>query len=104
MVVSSPMGKIISLSHHNLIIFIRDKPYSHLKPGQKALERDYYAHATTEKPNGQVSLSNYGRFDSVYNQNVAATVKVGDYQVPNKNANTMSKTSRHVYKFVNSKL
>lgn len=91
MVVSSPMGKSLASYHHILIAKYRDKPYSHLKPGQKALERDYYAHATTEKPNGQVSLANFGRFDSVYNQNVAATVKVGDYQVPNKNANTMSK-------------
>jgi len=29
-----------------------DKPYSNLKPGQITLERDYYAKATTEKPDG----------------------------------------------------
>ena len=29
-----------------------DKPYSHLKPGQKQLDRDYYGKATHEQPNG----------------------------------------------------
>ena len=75
----------------SLIKVFSDKPYSHLKPGQETLERDYYAKATHEQPNGKVSLQNFGRFDSVYNQNIAQTVKIGDYQVPNKNANTMSK-------------
>ena len=68
----------------------RDKPYSHLKPGQESLDRDYYAAATHEKPDGQVAMSNYGRFESIYNQNVGKTVKIGDYVVPQKNANTMS--------------
>lgn len=71
----------------------RDKPYSHLKPGQKSLDRDYYANATHEQPDGKVALQNFSRFDSVYGQNVAKTVQVGDYKVPNKNANTMSKIS-----------
>ncbi len=73
------------------LIPFSDKPYSHLKPGQKSLDRDYYAKATTEQPDGKVVLQNFGRFDSVYNQNIATTVKPGDYQVPSKNANTMSK-------------
>jgi len=29
------------------------------KPGQKTLERDYYAHATTEKADGAKCLENY---------------------------------------------
>ena len=40
----------------------RNKPYSHLKPGQKTLERDYYKDATNEKPSGEACLTNYGRF------------------------------------------
>ena len=68
-----------------------DKPYSNLKPGQKQLDRDYYGKATHEQPNGQACLTNYGRFDSIYNQNIAATVKPGDFKVPSKNANTMGK-------------
>lgn len=71
----------------------RDKPYSNLKPGQKELERDYYGKATHEQPSGQACLTNYGRFDSIYNQNVSATVRPTDYKVPNKNANTMRKYS-----------
>lgn len=53
------------------------------------MDRNYYENATHEKPDGKVSLQNYGRFDTVYRQNVASTVKVGDYKVPAKNANTM---------------
>jgi len=68
-----------------------------LKPGQKTLERDYYSKATTEQPDGKVALSNFGRFDSVYNQNVSTGVKVGDYKVPNKNANTMSKFIKDLF-------
>jgi hypothetical protein len=90
MEVSSLMG-IFHYHYH-----IRDKPYSHLKPGQKSLERDYYSKATHEQPDGKAVLSNYGRFDSVYNQNVATAVKPGDYKVPSKNANTMSKSSDHL--------
>ena len=36
----------------NDVKLFRDKPYSHLKPGQKSLDRDYYAKATNEVPNG----------------------------------------------------
>ena len=60
-----------------------------MKAGQETLDREYYSKATHEKPDGKVSLQNFGRFDSIYNQNVAQTVKVGDYIVPNKNANQM---------------
>ena len=67
------MGKLILI----LILLINffhpfsDKPYSHLKPGQPSLDRDYYAKATHEQPNGKACLTNYGRFDSTYNNNVA---------------------------------
>ena len=81
------MGKSLGVTHCS------DKPYSHLKPGQKSLDRDYYAKATQEQPDGKAVLTNYGRFDSIYNQNIASTVKVGDFKVPSKNANTMSKLS-----------
>ena len=67
-----------------------------LKPGQTSLDRDYYAQATHEKPDGKVALQNFGRFDSGYNQNVSSTVQVGDYQVPQKNANTMSNLLIHL--------
>ena len=43
-----------------------DKPYSMLKPGQTRLDRDYYKEATTEKANGEKVMSNFGRFQSVY--------------------------------------
>ena len=55
------------------------------------MERDFYAQATHEAPNGKVALSNYGRFESTYGQNIAKTVAVGDYHVPLKNNNTMCK-------------
>ena len=71
--------------------FTRDKPTTHLKPGQKSLERDYYGVATHESPDGKACLSNYGRFDSIYNKDVNAAVTNTDYKVPNKNANTMCK-------------
>lgn len=44
-----------------------DKPYSSMKPGQKRLDRDYYKEVTTEKPDGEKVLSNFGRFSSIYN-------------------------------------
>ena len=69
--------------------FYRDKPYSNLKPGQTDLQRDYYSKATMENPDGKVSLANFGRFDSIYNQNTSANVHKEDFKVPNKNSNTM---------------
>lgn len=69
----------------------RDKPYSHLKPGQASLDRDYYAKATREQPDGNVVLGNFTRYESVYGQNIAKTVAPGDYTVPLKNNNTMCK-------------
>lgn len=62
-----------------------------LKPGQTRLDRDYYKDATTEKPNGQNVLSNYERYRSIYDQNQNKNVQVGDYKVPAKSMNTMSK-------------
>lgn len=73
------------------LTYCRDKPYSRFKPGQTTLERDYYAVATTEKPDGARCLTNYKRFGSEYIGNVSQTVKVGDYQVPCKDANVMGK-------------
>jgi hypothetical protein len=64
-----------------------------LKPGQTKLDRDYYKDATTEKPNGQQVLSNYERYRSIYDQNQNKNVMVGDYKVPAKSMNTMSKLS-----------
>lgn len=69
MPVTVPMGKCYI---NNLIIFIRDKPYSTIKPGQ-AKERDYYSKATHEKPNGEAVLQNFTRFESIYKQNVSGT-------------------------------
>ncbi|TNV72348.1 hypothetical protein FGO68_gene16976 [Halteria grandinella] len=65
-----------------------DKPYSSFKPGQ-AKERDYFSHATHEKPDGKAVLENFTRYGTVYTQKVASTVQPGIYQVPVKNANTM---------------
>jgi hypothetical protein len=61
------------------------------KPGQKTLERDYYAAATTEKANGGQCLENYQRFGSDYNRGVSGAVKPGDYKVPSKDANNLGK-------------
>jgi len=53
--------------------------------------RNYYEEATTEKPNGEKCLTNYSRFGTDYRENVSSTVKPGDYKVPCKDANHMSK-------------
>ena len=66
-----------------------DKPYSSLKPGQQRLDRDYYKDVTTDKPDGQKVLSNFGRFSSIYNQNTKTNVQLGDFKVPAKSMNTM---------------
>ena len=73
-----------------LIFMCRDKPYSKLKPGQSTLERDYYAKANQEVPDGRVTLKNFNRFDTNYRENIAQTVTPSDYKVPSKNQNTMS--------------
>ena len=62
-----------------------------MKPGQTKLDRDYYKDATAECPEGQKVLSNYGRFQSIYDQNQNKNVHVGDYHVPAKSSNTMGK-------------
>jgi hypothetical protein len=84
--VTSPTGKLLTAKS------IRDKPYSTLKSGQTSTERNFYAEATHEQPDGKAVLSNYGRFQSVYGQNVSGTVALGDYKVPLKNNNTMCKS------------
>ena len=79
----------------NLCCLYSDKPYSVMKPGQTRLDRDYYKDATAECPEGQTVLSNYGRFQSIYDQNQNKNVHVGDYHVPAKSANTMGKLNFH---------
>ena len=72
-------------------MYYRAKPYSNFKPGQASLERDYYQHATQEKADGNKCLDNYQRFGSDYNRGVSKSVKPGDYKVPSKDANNLSK-------------
>ena len=72
-----------------------------MKPGQTRLDRDYYKDATAECPEGQKVLSNYGRFQSIYDQNQNKNVHVGDYTVPAKSANTMGKSIYHFSLFPN---
>jgi hypothetical protein len=55
------------------------------------MERDFYAKANKESPDGKVVLSNFTRYESVYGQNIASNVAPGDYTVPLKNNNTMCK-------------
>jgi hypothetical protein len=66
-----------------------------MKPGQANVERNFYAEATHEVPDGKVVMSNYGRFESIYKQNTSAKVGLGDYKVPLKNNNTMCKALRY---------
>mgnify|MGYP006907092518 CR=1 FL=1 len=68
-----------------------DKPYSNLKPGQQRLERDYYQYANGEKPSGSTVLSNFNRFKSNYENHHDENVLKGDYVVPAKSQNQMSK-------------
>ena len=89
------MGKYTPLNSLNL----RDKPYTQLKPGQASMERDYFAQATKESPNGKAVLSNYGRFESVYGQNLSKNTANGDYVVPLKNNNTMCKPTVKIIKY-----
>lgn len=63
-----------------------------MKAGEQNVPRNYYAEATTEKPDGDKCLKNFSRFSSDYRENVSATVKPNDYQVPCKDANHMSKS------------
>lgn len=69
----------------------RDKPYSQFKPGQTTLDRDYYKEATQEKPDGQKNLANFQRFRTDYSKGVSSSVQPGDYKVPCKDANNLSK-------------
>ena len=62
-----------------------------LKPGQATMDRDYYKDVTTEKPEGKNVVTNYGRFQSIYEQNHNEVVKKGDYVVPAKGQNNMRK-------------
>ena len=60
-----------------------------LKPGQQSLKREYYNGVTQEKPDGEVVLKNFSRFQSIYDQSCRKNVQVGDYKVPAKSMNTM---------------
>jgi len=66
-----------------------DLAYPNLKAGEQNVPRNYYEEATTEKPDGAKCLTNYQRFGSDYRENVSATVKPQDYNVPCKDANHM---------------
>lgn len=70
-----------------------DKPYPALKPGQHTFDREYYKFVNNEKPDGQTVLSNFNRFKTEYEKQIDETVKVGDYEVPAKSKNNMSKLS-----------
>jgi hypothetical protein len=80
------MGKLLFAL---IVLASRDKPYSMLKPGQQSLKRDYYHEVTQEKPDGEVVLKNFSRFQSIYDQSCRNNVKLGDYKVPAKSMNTM---------------
>jgi hypothetical protein len=86
MLVSNPTGN----TQTNFIFLFSDLAYPSLKAGEQNVPRNFYAEATTEKPNGEKCLTNYSRFSSDYRENVSATVKSGDYKVPCKDANHMS--------------
>jgi hypothetical protein len=38
------------------------------------MERDFYANANKESPDGKVVLGNFTRYESVYGQNIAKNV------------------------------
>ena len=63
-----------------------------MKPGVEKQERDYYQHANGEKPEGNTVLSNYARFKSNYQNKHNEAVHKGDYVVPAKSKNNMSKS------------
>lgn len=84
MVATGLTGRFFAAVNHS-----RDKPYSDLKAGQKALDRDYYKDVTQEAPNGQRVLSNFGRFNSIYQNNLSETVKPKDYDPNNRQGNLM---------------
>lgn len=90
MLVSSPTG-MFSLLRLTFPFLCSDLAYPNLKAGEQNVPRNYYEEATTEKPAGDKCLTNYSRFGSDYRENVSATVKPGDYKVPCKDANHMSK-------------
>lgn len=68
-----------------------DKPYSSMKAGQFSMEREYYDKATQEKPDGSKCLANYKRFGSDYGDRISVNTKPGEYKVPLKDCNTLSK-------------
>lgn len=89
---SNPTGKFHKRIHHLILLIIpllSNKPYSIFKPGQTALERDYYKDATMESADGAKCLTNYGRFGSEYGKNTSEKVIPGDYKVPSKDANNL---------------
>lgn len=69
-----------------------------MKPGQDKLQRQYYDKATHEVPSGKTVLSNYQRFKSTYDKHHNDAVGRGDYVVPDKSQNNMSK----LYFYINS--
>ena len=55
------------------------------------MERDYYQFANSEQPSGNTVLSNFNRFKSNYDSHHNEAVGKGDYKVPAKSSNNMSK-------------
>lgn len=77
--------------------FGRDKVYPSLKSGEGNGPRSFFASATTEEPDGEKGRNNYSRFGTDYREKVSSTVKPGDYHVPCKDANFMSKLQENPY-------
>ena len=68
----------------------RQKPYVLLKPGQKALDRDYYDKSTRNVPDGTGYFTNYKRFESLYGGKHNQNVKPEDYKEANIAPNGLS--------------
>jgi len=68
----------------------RQKPYVTLKPGQKALERQYYEKSTRNEADGKGYFTNYKRFDSVYSDKHNNNVKPDNYKESNIAGNGLS--------------
>lgn len=82
---------VLNLMGKCCIYVLSDLAYPNLKAGQQNVPRNYFEEANTEKPNGEKCLTNYGRFNTDYRENVSSTVQPSDYKVPCKDANHMSK-------------
>ena len=55
------------------------KPITTLKPGQSALDRDYYSYVGVDPTDGY--LKTYNRWDSIYGSKISSNVAPQDYEV-----------------------